>query len=143
MITNEDIILAFYTMANGDATMTSASHLNGTNKISKSISRSPAIPNPNMTLDLSTENILGEAELGVVVVRVRVFFDVNSGSIVDKARVDRIERRLTDLFHEQQLTGAPGVVYKQCLRIGKGRELYNRETPQETMYYHDFRTWAL
>ena len=144
MRTRDDIAVAFFKTINADATIQNSSHLNGANKVSKSIVRNPNVANPFLTIDVIPESVLDNAEVIIALVRLRLFIANNQQSMdTDHARAALIETRLTTLLHEQQLTGNTGVEYKQCLRTGPARALFFPEAPNETMFLNDFRLWVV
>jgi hypothetical protein len=144
MRTRDDIAVAFFKTINADATIQNVSHLNGTNKISKSIARNPNISNPFLTIDVIPETVLDNAEVIIALVRLRLSIDNNLQSFeTDHTKAAAIETRLTTLLHEKQLTGNTGVTYAQCLRTGPARALFFPEAPNETMFLNDFRVWVI
>lgn len=144
-VTSYDIATTFYTIIVGDATMIGAQHLNGTNKVRKNMARPAEVANPTLTIDVRGESHAGESGRAAeqVLVRLRLFMDVPASGTVDGARVDRIGRRLQDLFDEKRLAGATNsIMIRQCVQLRLMEELYNEEVPAETMFLTDFRVWA-
>lgn len=138
MTTVDEIVTAVYKLMINDATLLSASHLNGTNSVVPYSTKPAGKLNPCLTMRFIPATVVGEqsfADSGLL--WLNLYLDNFADLTPDKARSSRVEFRIYELLHEKIVNN--GDVFVKCLRKTPGRMLpIDPQSPNETVWQFEY-----
>lgn len=119
MVSYDEIVLGPFKTLNGDAMLAGATYLNGSNKISKGVMKRDGAKNPYITFEVRPEQTAGEQQqVEEVLLRMLLSLDADADYNANVARASMIETRIAALMDLQILSGATGVSYLSCVKVG-------------------------
>lgn len=138
IVSINEAVLGPYKALSTDATLISASYLNGANKIFKGPHRRDNVANPTLHMRLFDAGIAGDQDqVFSWLLRLHLYLAGELDYNVNINRAGLIEIRIAELLNGKVLTGAAGVTYLNCRLAGAGMALPIDET-NNTRREHQF-----
>lgn len=121
MTTLDDAAQTIYTALNADATLRSATYLNGSNKIEKGPTKPDGAANPFITMRTrQVDSLLQQGEVARYTVQIVLTLDNIGDRGSNMRRAGLIQKRLFELLHAQQLTAPAGRTHIATVKAGFG-----------------------
>lgn len=121
IVSIDEAALGPFKTLSADATLLSATYLNGGNKIFKGPHRRDNVAPPTLHIRLFDAGLQGDQDVVFSwLMRLHLYLDANVDYDVNMRRAGLIEIRIAELLNGKVLTGAAGVTYLNCRLAGTG-----------------------
>jgi len=121
IVSLDEAALGPFKTLSADATLLSASYLNGSNKIFKGPHRRDGVANPTLHMRLFDAGIEGDQDVTFNwLLRLSLYLDASTDYDVNMKRAGLIEIRIAELLNGKVLTMASGVTHLNCRLAGSG-----------------------